>query len=405
MKRNNICIVLSFMFLITVFWSRKADCMAEDVFPTSTPTINSGQSGSFEQAEYMDESKFITSGIFVYRIIDETQREIEIRGINTSETKLAIPETIDGYKVVRIGYNGYLNLDEIVYSFLRLKGTCKDNIKELIIPEGVREIGIGACSDFNKLEKVSFPESIIHIHPGAFINCTSLNNIELPSGTMVQTEAFLGCTSLKDIKVNGSYLGKSVFEGEIDIIRIASGGNGPVRIGSAIFGSNIKKIVSDENVKLISFKDVDSINNEVKSLIVNGKKTKVESGVDGVDTFGSIKYGILYTVPGAKCISWAKKEKISHKIKVVEKVKRVTGTKKNNSYVYSWDKSKTTEKTYKYKKAKKKWSVTDKNIRTKYNVYGKNKKGSKYKFIAQTSKNSIKTKYKYIKIEPDYSWK
>lgn len=131
----------------------------------------------------------------------------------------------------------------------------------------------------------------------------------------------------------------------------------------------------------------------------------MESGVDGVDTFGSIKYGILYTVPGAKCIFWAKKEKVSHKIKVVEKVKRVTGTKKNNSYVYSWDKSKTTEKTYKYKKAKKKWSVTDKNIRTKYNVYGKNKKGSKYKFIAQTSKNSIKTKYKYIKIEPDYSWK
>ena len=91
MKRNNICIVLSFMFLITVFWSRKAYCMSEDVFPTSTATINSGQSGSFEQAEYMDESKFITSGIFVYRIIDETQREIEIRGINTSETKLAIP--------------------------------------------------------------------------------------------------------------------------------------------------------------------------------------------------------------------------------------------------------------------------------------------------------------------------
>lgn len=404
MKRNIISFIVSVLFIITVLMSRKADCMAADAFPTSTPVINNGQTGGSVQADYTDESKFITSGSFIYRVIDETKKEIEIRGINTSEAKLAIPETIDGYKVVSLGYNSFMNSDEIVYSTLRIQGTCIDNVNELVIPEGVKVIGIGAFSDFTGLKSVSLPESIIYIQPGAFMNCTSLNNIALPSGTMVQTDAFRGCTSLKDITVNGSYLGESVFEGDIDIIRIAAGGNGQVRIGSAISGSNVKKIVSDENMKLISFKDVDSINNEVKSLIVNGKKTKVESGGEGTDTSGSIKYGMLYTVPGAKCISWAKKEKVSYTVKDVKKVKKVTCAKKNNTYTYSWDKTDTTEKTYKYKKAQKKWSETDKNIRTKYNVYGKNKKGSKYKLITQTAKTSIKTKYKYIKIEPDYRW-
>lgn len=402
MKRYFICILLSLVFITVVFTSQKSDCKASMAFPTSTPDTKSDLPGNTIQSAWLDESGFITSGNYVYRIIDEIKKEIEIRGINSSESKLVIPETIDGYKVVSLGYCGTVNPDEIVYASLQIKGTCKDTLQELIIPEGVREIGTGAFSDFIKLRSVLFPESMIYIQAGAFINCSSLDNINLPSGTMVQMMAFRGCASLKNITINCSYLGEDIFEGEIDKIHIVTGRNRHLDLGDAIFSSTIKQVIADEDVKLVSFKGEPSFKNTVKSLIINGKKTEVETGDD--DYTGSIKFGTLYTVPSAKCISWAKKEKVSYKIKTVQKVKNVTCTKKKNTYIYSWDKAKTTVETHKYKKATKKWKVTNKNIQTKYNVYGKNKKSGKYKLITRTAKNSVKTKYKYIKIYPDYNW-
>lgn len=404
MKRYFICILLSLVFITVVFTSQKSDCKASMAFPTAAPQPVSDLPGNTIQSAWLDESGFITSGNYVYRIIDETKKEIEIRGINSSESKLVIPETIDGYKVVSLGYCGTVIPDEIVYASLQIKGTCKDTLQELIIPEGVREIGTGAFSDFIKLRSVLFPESMIYIQARAFINCSSLDNINLPSGTMVQMMAFRGCASLKNITINCSYLGEEIFEGEIDKIHIVAGGNRQVGLGSSIFSSTVNRIIVDEDVKLVSFKYVDYFNNVVKSLIINGKKTNVETGDDGYNMWGSIKFGVLYTVPDAKCISWAKKEKVSYKIKTVEKVKNVTCTKKKNTYIYSWDKAKTTVETHKYKKAAKKWKVTNKNIQTKYNVYGKNKKNGKYKLITRTAKNSVKTKYKYIKIYPDYNW-
>lgn len=345
---------------------------------------------------YANESGTIISGNYMYQIVNEEQKEITITGINSTEPKITVPEEIDGYKTVGIGYYGWLNPDDNLYNDFGIQGTCKDTLQELIIPEGVKEIGIGAFADFTSLKKVYFPESLIYIRPYAFLNCSSLDDINIPQATVVELEAFRKCTSLKNITISCSYLGDALFDGEIDNIHIAAGRYNWVGLGDAIFSTEIKKVTVDKDVELITFSDAD-FHNKIKSLIINGKYTKVK-GKNNSNT----KFVTLYTVPDAKCISWARKEKISYAIKTAGDISKIDCIEKNRMYRYVWNKTETTLKTYKYNKTKKKWKITDKSIRTKYNVYGKSTKNGKYKLITQTTKNQIKTKYKYIKVKPEY---
>ena len=73
---------------------------------------------------------------------------------------------------------------------------------DVIIPEGIREIGKYAFLNCISLESIIVPESLEIIKEGAFRNCINLRNIELPKSLKeIGKWAFAGCGSLESIKI------------------------------------------------------------------------------------------------------------------------------------------------------------------------------------------------------------
>ena len=83
----------------------------------------------------------------------------------------------------------------------------KDNkeIKEIIFPNTLKEIGEEAFTCCTSLEKVFFPSNLTKINRSAFKGCSSLKSIHLKSKIRtVDCEAFANCTSLTDVKIEAA---------------------------------------------------------------------------------------------------------------------------------------------------------------------------------------------------------
>ncbi len=107
---------------------------------------------------------------------------VTITGYNGKATRVAIPDTLDNRPVFALGENLFSGHNEI---------------KELYIYEGLREIGASAFEDCSALVSLSLPNSLTSIGETAFAGCSSLEYVYLPEGLASLGErAFWGCTSL-----------------------------------------------------------------------------------------------------------------------------------------------------------------------------------------------------------------
>lgn len=76
-------------------------------------------------------------------------------------------------------------------------------IKELVIPEGVKEIRAGAFDGSSKLTSVTLPTTLKTIGARAFRDCIALKEFTVPKGvTSLHATAFDGCTALETIYFN-----------------------------------------------------------------------------------------------------------------------------------------------------------------------------------------------------------
>ena len=78
----------------------------------------------------------------------------------------------------------------------------KNDLRKIIIEEGVTSIGNHAFSDFLHLWDVVIPNSVSIIGSNAFDGCSILPNVTIPSSvTSIGEKAFYGCINLKKVKV------------------------------------------------------------------------------------------------------------------------------------------------------------------------------------------------------------
>ena len=92
--------------------------------------------------------------------------------------------------IKKIGTNAFMN---------------REDIKSILIPNGVEEIECGAFQECINLEKIIIPESVIKIGRSAFYNCEKLIEIKLPpSLTVINGFVFSGCSSLSSVHIPDS---------------------------------------------------------------------------------------------------------------------------------------------------------------------------------------------------------
>lgn len=137
-------------------------------------------------------------------------------------TDLVVPSTIDGYSVQEIYCNAFLGLENTrsitlpdtinklhSHAFSDTNYRWNDesqrrnlnpSLKEVILPDNLKEISSNCFRGCASLEKVTLPKNLEIIWSGAFGECSSLKNIEFPDTlTMIGPGSFTYCSSITEV--------------------------------------------------------------------------------------------------------------------------------------------------------------------------------------------------------------
>ena len=141
---------------------------------------------------------------------------------------------------------------------------CDENAVDVVIPEGVTEIGDWAFNGCKSLTSVVIPESVKKIGWNAFEDCESLSSVVIPASvTEIGGWAFSGCKSLTSVVIGEGVteIGKWAFGGCESLSSVVIG-EGVTKIGEYAFWSckSLKSIVIPSTVTSIGEKAFDGCN-------------------------------------------------------------------------------------------------------------------------------------------------
>ena len=123
---------------------------------------------------------------------------------NISRSEIVIPAKVAGLPVssIKVGWGNWSASDSLLV----------ENVKKVIVSEGIKRIEAYAFSCCTALESVQLPSSLVFIGAncltsnnvfGAFSNCTSLKEVtfgENMQRLVIEDKAFQGCTNLTTLK-------------------------------------------------------------------------------------------------------------------------------------------------------------------------------------------------------------
>ena len=123
---------------------------------------------------------------------------------------------------------------------------------DIVINEGVTQIGNWAFKDCSNITSVSIPSTVTKIGESVFENCTNLKTAKLPEGIKtIGNNAFYNCTNLSDeitIK-EGTTLGQIAFN-KTNITKVTVENGVTIPIGSFDYCPKLKNIIIGDNVTI-----------------------------------------------------------------------------------------------------------------------------------------------------------
>lgn len=170
----------------------------------------------------------------------------------------------------------------------------KEMPSEIVIPEGITEIGEGAFMDCTQLEKVTLPSTLKVIGKGAFKDCTNLKEINIPYGvTTIGERAFENCTSVYMVLPDtvttiedGAFAGCTQFDGTFK---------------PTAFDPETMKPVTDESTVKCPVGETDDFTlvRPVDSTFITADYSgNIDKGHDGIDYAGEIGDNIYAAADG-----------------------------------------------------------------------------------------------------------
>lgn len=148
----------------------------------------------------------------------------------------------------------YLNGEEIKEMVIPDGVTSIDNhafyncssLESVTIPESVTSIGEYAFRSCSKLTSIKIPKNVTSFGSYAFGNCSSLTHVTIDNGvTSISDGAFLSCNKLTSVTIPNSVssIGEYAFDGCYSISSVISYIQEPFEIGYNIFENNEKTIL------------------------------------------------------------------------------------------------------------------------------------------------------------------
>lgn len=301
--------------------------------------------------ETVPEGRKMEAGDFTY--VEREDGTLEVTYYTGSDSVIAIPDQIDGKKVVSLGLTfskccplravaiganisdispvsfsdsislKYLAVDSrnpyftskdgILYSKDMAKLICCPMGKEgnVEVPEGVTSIGKGAFAGCHLVSGITLPQGLVSIGETAFENCISLPGITVPASVEELGNAvFSGCTSLKEVTLTAGNLKgivSSAFSGSgLERISIPEG---VTSIGDSAFQScgNLQEVSFPEGITSIGFQafwgcsglaglTIPKSVAEIGGQAFQGCSSLPEIGVDGENQYFSSEQGLLYNI-------------------------------------------------------------------------------------------------------------
>lgn len=141
---------------------------------------------STRKALLQNKSKKIIGSLKDYELVKLSETTAEIKEyIGENVGCIVIPTEINGIRIIGIGEDAYAEHNEI---------------KCVIIPEGIEYIGERAFCECDELEEVTISSTVKLIGSAAFGDCHELHTVHLKEGLLeIGVEAFLRCVSLEEI--------------------------------------------------------------------------------------------------------------------------------------------------------------------------------------------------------------
>ena len=171
---------------------RSVSHFEDDVLVPSCTCDTTGVFGSYftpVNSRYFNAGRANVVNMPVYKYSLDKDGNATITGYSGSVSALAIPQTIDGHKVVAIGEGAF-------------KGTCLVNVT---IPDTVTEIGNLAFAYCEQLSSVQLSNSLVRLGHDVFLSCTSLTSIRIPksleSVSNIYGGPFKDCSALQNVEL------------------------------------------------------------------------------------------------------------------------------------------------------------------------------------------------------------
>lgn len=115
------------------------------------------------------------------------------------------------------------NQCKIIYSNAFNKCKC---LKNIILPEGVLQIGKNAFKECLELEYCNMPENLMIIDEEAFAGCGNLKEVKFSNNQIViENGAFINCCSIEQLELINAIVGDNAFDGCENIKKIKIGLN------------------------------------------------------------------------------------------------------------------------------------------------------------------------------------
>lgn len=167
-------------------------------------------------ATYKDNETGIT---WYYSTSGYNAVNVYVSSYTTLPETLVIPDSINGYTVTSIcGTNSSLYYGSTYRYNIFGKNTANTEVKNIVIPETVKTIGVNTFANFQGLTSIVIPDNVLSISAYAFYNCINITEIKMPATAVLYTYS----------STSSSYTERAVFYNcnKISKITITPGANG-----------------------------------------------------------------------------------------------------------------------------------------------------------------------------------